>query len=763
MRKARVVVIGGGIAGASTAYRLAELGWEDILVLEQGASPRGATRHTPGLVYQLSPDDGLTKLLVDSIALYKKLRFEGRAGFIAVGSLRLASSRERLLELKRDHSRARALGLEARLLMAHEVKPMYPLLDPAGLQGALWFPTDGTLAGPHLLQALVKAAKSKGVEFLYHKKVVGFDKKDGRVIGVVTPEEDILCETVVLAAGVWNRELGRLIGANLPLIALQRQCMQTAPLAEVTALGVKALPNLHDPDHRFFLQQDHERLLLGGWEREPAAFFHDKVPAESSLMPFSPARFEEIQQGGAKRVPLLAKAEQAFKISALEDFTPDALPIVGPIQALHGLWIIGGFCGRGVAAAGAAGAALADWIVTNEHPFDLWSVDSRRFGDRPAKTGFVSGRAREAAGRRDDIAYPRVPFASERDQRVSSLHKELQSIGAVFAEAGGWERPQWFSHNELGADTTHVPSGWAAKNWSPAIVAEHRACRESAALFDLSSRAKFELTGEGASAFLDKLTGGIEAEGTAFRAIVRNARGGVECDMTVLRLSANHFRLLMDAERGPRSWNWIDSRRPRDGTAMLRDVTDDFCCLGLWGPKSREILSALCPGDLSHEGFPLGAARVLRVSGLGVLGARVSQVGELGWELHAPMKEGPKLWEAIMEAGKPLGIRPAGYRALETLRLEKGDFPMPLVCLTLDDPAVQALGGEAITQNSRVVGRVELAGFGYTVGKSIVYGSVAAKQSGVGMKLEIELFGERALATVVESPLYDPRGERVTI
>lgn len=807
MKQARVVIIGGGIAGSSIAYHLAELGWKDILVLEQGEPISGTTSHAPGLVGQLRSSASLTKMLMYSVSLYKKLRVNGERGFDPVGSLRLASSKDRLLELKRQASFARTVGLEARLLTAHEAQELFPLMSLAGVEGGLFLPTDGSARAVLLAAALAEAARAKGVVFQKNAKVVGFDVKDGRVTGVRTPEEDVACELVVLASGIWSAALGRLAGVRVPLVPMQHQYAMTEPLPAVQALGGRALPNLRDPDKLVYFRQDGEGLVLGGYERDPAPYFRDAIPGgpNPSVQSYSPVRFESLWEGCLERVPALKGASLIKKINGLESFTPDGEFLLGPAPELSGFWVACGFCAHGVSGSGGVGKALADWIVHGEPELDLWHMDIRRFAAHVSRAGYVAARATEVYATYYDVAFPNREKQSERGLKKSPMYEKLSQLGCVFGEKSGWERPNWFAWNETQAGAVPVPAGWAAKNWSPAIAAEHRACRESAALFDETSFSKLEVSGDGALAFLQRLTDNQmdKPEGSVTYTQMLNERGGIECDLTVTRLAKDRFRLVTGTAFGVHDAAWLSKHKPPDGSVSLKDVTDDYCCLGVWGPKARELLRAASSDDFSNEGFPYMTARQVRVGGLSVLAARVTYVGELGWEFYAPMKSGGKLWDALWEAGRPLGALPAGYRAIESLRLEKGyrywsadihseynpyeaglgfcvkldkgEFigkaalekfrsrpqDRKLCCLTLADPGRIAFDGEAILKDGLARGRVTSAGFGYTLGESIAYGYIPFSDSRPGTKLEVELFGERIPAVVRREPLYDPKNEKI--
>ncbi len=804
--QARVVIIGSGIAGSSIAYHLTERGWRDIVVLEQGPLIGGTTSHAPGLVGQLRSSVSLTKMLMYSVSLYRQLQVEGTPGYFPVGSLRLASSKERLEELKRQAGFARGVGLEVELIGPAEARRMFPLMDAQGVEGALWLPTDGSAKAPILAQALANAAREHGAVFYANMPVTGFGIQNSRVNAVQTPQGTIQAEHVVIATGIWSPRLGRMAGVNIPLIPMQHQYAQTAPLPELKGGSV---PNLRDPDHLVYFRQDNESLVLGGYERDPAPFDVDAIPATDhpTMLPFDPPRFESLLRNCIELVPTLRHTNLARRVNGLESFTPDGEFLLGEAPEVKGIWVACGFCAHGVSGSGGVGKMIAEWMVDGEPSLDLWHMDIRRFGAYTASRKYISTRVHEVYSTYYDIFYPAQERSSARNLRLSPVYRRLEELGAVFGEKAGWERPNYFSSNERLAEGQGwpTPKGWASRYWSPAIGAEHQATRERAALFDETSFSKIEIVGPGALAFLQSITDNQMDQpiGAITYTQMLNQHGGIECDLTVTRLAADRFHITTGTAFGNHDQSWMRRHLPADGSVSLNDITSSRCCLGLWGPKARDILQQISEDDLSNAAFPYLTAKHITIGQIPVLALRVTYVGELGWELYAPTEYGLKLWDTLWEAGLPLGLVAGGYRAIESLRLEKGyrywssdihseyhpyeaglgfavklqkgefngkaalerikaqGLTRKLCCLVLDDSSVVGLGGEPLLDGERVLGRVTSAGYGYTIRQSIAYGYLPMEYTTPGTRIQVQLFGERYDATVMKEPLYDPKNEKV--
>lgn len=804
---ARVVIIGSGIAGSSIAYHLSKLGWRDIVVLEQGELISGTTSHAPGLVGQLRSSVSLTKMLMHSVDLYRQLRVDDQPGYNEVGSLRVASSKERMEELKRQAGFARGVGLEVALLNAQETRALFPLMETKGVEGALYLPTDGSARATILAQALANEARLRGVNFCPQTRVTGIDVVNGQVRAVDTTQGRISTEIVVVATGIWSPRIGRMAGVSIPLVPMQHQWAMTEPLSELSDGLI--LPNLRDPDKLVYFRQDGQSMVIGGYERNPVAFAVDDIPdnANPTVHPFDAPRFADLMDNSIERIPTLQHIGLVKRINGLESFTPDGEFILGEAPEVHGFWVACGFCAHGVSGSGGVGKVMAEWIVNGEPELDLWHMDIRRFGAYAASRHYIATRVNEVYSTYYDISYPQQERSSARKLRISPLYDRLAELGAVFGEKAGWERPNWFESNSaLAAEQAWPePQGWAARSWSPAIGAEHQATRERVALFDETSFSKLEILGPGALAFLQRITDNQmdQPVGAITYTQMLNQRGGIECDLTVTRLAHDRFQIVTGTAFGTHDLSWLRRHMPHDGSVYINDITSSRCCIGVWGPLARDLVQSVSDNDFSNQAFPYLTAQSVTIGEIPVLALRVTYVGELGWELYAPMEYGLKLWDTLWEAGQQFGVVAAGYRAIESLRLEKGyrywstdihseynpyeaglsfavklkkgDFigraaleqvraegvTRKLCCMVLDDPAVVALGGEPLLDGSRVLGRVTSAGYGYTIHESIVYGYLPLAYTLPGTRVEVQLFGERYGAMVMKEPLYDPKNTKI--
>jgi len=811
---ARVVIIGSGIAGSSIAYHLTKLGWRDIVVLEQGPLINGTTSHAPGLVGQLRSSVSLTKMLMYSVELYKTLSVDGQPGYSEVGSLRLASSKERMAELRRQAGFAKGVGLEVELLSGSEAQRMFPLMSLEDVEGALYLPRDGSARAPILAQAMANAASERGARFYPDTQVTGITVSTGRVQAVETTQGRIATEIVVVATGVWSPRIGRMVGIAIPLIPMQHQYVMTAALPELSERTV--VPNLRDPDKLVYFRQDGASLVLGGYERNPVAFNVEAIgdSGNPTVQVFDPPRFDSLMAGSIERVPTLKDVALLKQVNGLESFTPDGEFILGESPEVRGFWAACGFCAHGVSGSGGVGKMVAEWIVEGEPSLDLWHMDIRRFGAYTASRRYIATRTHEIYSTYYDISYPAQERSSARKLRLSPVYNRLEELGAVFGEKAGWERPNWFAINETLAegqdwpregDHEGRPYGWAGRYWSPAIEVEHQATRERVALFDETSFSKIEVFGVGAATFLQRITDNQMEQpvGAITYTQMLNRRGGIECDLTVTRLAHDRFQIVTGTAFGLHDLSWIRSQMPDDGSVYVNDVTSSRCCIGIWGPRAREVMQRVSEHDFSNEAFPYLTAQQVTLGDIPGLALRVTYVGELGWEIYAPMEYGLKLWDTLWEAGQAFGMVAAGYRAIESLRLEKGyrywsadihseynpyeaglgfavklqkgDFigrealervkaegvRRKLCCLTLDNPGAVALGGEPLLDGERVLGRVTSGCYGYTVRQSIVYGYLPTEYATPGTVVEVQLFGERYRATVMKEPLFDPKNVKI--
>ncbi|MEE8534871.1 MAG: FAD-dependent oxidoreductase, partial [Kiloniellales bacterium] len=666
---AEIVIVGGGAIGCSIAYHLAKLGKRDVAVLEKSGLTQGATWHAAGLIGQLRGKRNLTRMLRDSVALYGKLEAEtGQAtDWKQVGSIRLASSEARWQEIRRSATTARSFGFELHLLSAQEAQRLFPLMTTEGVVGAAHIPTDGTIDPSSLTQALAKGARRRGVSFHEGVRVTGFTVKDRRITEVVTDHGTLRAEVVVNAAGMWARDLGALVGLRIPTAAVEHQYMVTEKMIDAP----DDLPTLRDPDKLFYLKPEVGGAALGGWEPNPPTFGARAMPPDfgCELLTSNFDRFEPIAIQAAERVPVLADIGIRTLINGPIPVSADGDPIMGPAPGLGNFFVACGFT-AGIAACGGAGRAMAQWIVDGDPGMDLWDFDIRRFGPHHGNSRYLHERAVESYGRYYGIHFPAEERQSGRGARRSPLYGLLKGHRAVFGAKFGWERPNWFAPE--GVEPVDQPS-FDKPNWFGPVGEEHRAVRERAALIDVSSFSKFEISGRDAFKFLQGLAANDldQAPGRVTYTQLCNEGGGIEADLTISRLDDDRFYVVTGSGFGVRDANWITSHMPRDGSVYFRDVTSSKAVINLCGPRARELLARISDDDLGNEAFPYMAAHELCIGYAPVLAVRVSYVGELGWELHLPVEYAVHVYDLLWEAGRAFGLVNAGYRAIESLRMEK--------------------------------------------------------------------------------------------
>ena len=793
--RARCVIIGGGVAGTSIAFHLADLGYKDVVLLDRKELTSGSTFHSAGLVGQLRSSVSLTKMMMHSVELYRRLD----PGWVECGGIRLACTPERWEETRRQAGWAKTFGLPLELISAEEAQEKFPLMVTDNVIGASWLPTDGYLDPSMLTYALAEGAREGGAQIFINTRVTAIHTKDGAVTGVSTERGDIECEVVVNAAGMFAAEIGRLAGVRIPIIPMAHEYVVTQPFRERDG----HIATMRDPDHLIYFREEGGGLVWGGYERASAPWALrdggrglDDIPADFNgrLLEEDWDRFEEIVGFAQMRVPALTDTRVTRLINGPEAFTPDGEFCLGETE-VRGLFVAAGFCAHGLAGAGGVGKVMAEWIAGGEPELDLWAMDVRRFGAHFRSPSYTVKRVREVYETYYDIKYPNHERSAGRPLRVSPVYDWHREHGAVFGEKSGWERVNWYAANEAAGDESLRPRGWAGMHWSPAIGAEHTACREAAALFDESSFAKIEVSGPGAAELLERLCDNRVARevGRITYTQMLNRRGGIECDFTVSRLAEDRFGIVTGTAFGRHDLGWI-AKHAGDGV-RVDDVTSRWACAGLWGPKARDVLAGATTDDLD---FGYMRWRELTVGDVPVRALRVTYVGELGWEIYCPMEYGSALWRTLWEAGQPHGLVAGGYRAIDSLRLEKGyrvwgaditpdDTPYEggvgfcvradkdflgkdaldeqparrLCCLTLADPRAVALANEPVRAGGEIVGRVTSGGYGYTVGRSIAYAYLPAEHAAAGTEIAVEIFGEWVEGEVANEPLLDPEGLRI--
>ena len=817
--RARTVVVGAGIVGASAAYHLAELGDADVLVLDQGPlfETGGSSSHAPGLAFQTNGSRMMCRIAQESVALYATLDVNGEPGWYGVGGIEVATTEARMQELKRRLGFARSYGLErAELLTPPETAEKIPLLDPSTILGAYHVPTDGIAKAVTIATALARAAEANGVAFEGGVTVTGFDVRDGRVHGVRTDRGNVECERVLLCAGIWGPTVGAMAGVAIPLVAVQHQLVWTDPVAGLEGETREvAHPILRHQDMAMYFRHRKDHYAVGSYRHEPIVTPQQMLrrPGDGpapSLMPFTPADFEVAEAEAARLLPALegrmGPADPERSINGMFSFTPDAGSIVGESASVRGVWICEAVW---VTHAGGFGKHVAEWIVSGEPSIDMAEADANRFYPFMTTPPYVLERGKQQYREVYDILHPRQQMERPRRLRLTPFYERHRELGAEFVTSAGWERPEWFEAN-AGIVPSDAPwvrrDGWAAQLWSPIEGAEHLATRSKAALFDLTPFAKLDVEGPDALEYLERICANRidRPVGTIVYTAMLTDSGGIRCDLTIARKGEELFRVVTGGGSGQHDLAWM--RRQIGGHERVRitERTGSLFALGLWGPRAREILGAVTDADLGNDAFPYMSARYLHVGEVGPVWAqRISYAGELGWELYGQFAMGDRTWDLLWGAGREQGLIPAGLGAFDTLRLEKGyrlwgqdidtehdpfeaglGFAVKmdkgefqgrealarrlergptgkLACMTLDDPAAVVLGKEPLRSGERVVGYATSAGYGYSVGRCIVYGYLPVELAVPGTPVEVEYFDERLPATVAEDPLWDPKGERL--
>lgn len=803
---AQIVVIGGGIIGCSTAYHLARDHKADVVLLEQGKITSGSTWHAAGLVGQLRASASITRVLKYSVELYKGLAAETGldTGWKMTGCLRLATNADRWTEYRRLATTARSFGMEMHLVSPEEVKRMWPLMDVSDLVGASWLPTDGQASPSDITQSLAKGARMHGAKLHEGVTVTGFQMEGRRITGVVTDQGTIACEKVVNCGGMWAREIGAMAGITVPLQPVKHQYIVTERIAGLSPDA----PTLRDPDRRTYFKEEVGGLVMGGYEPNPQGWVQGDIPKnwEFRLFDDDYDHFAQHLEQAIARVPALEQTGVKQMINGAESFTPDGNFILGPAPECANMYVGAGFNAFGIASGGGAGWVLAEWVMRDEAPLDLWVVDIRRFSGLHRDRQWVFDRTMEAYGKHYTIGFPHEEYESGRPRITSPLYERLKGHRAVFGSKLGWERPNWFAPEGMEARDIY---SMGRQNWFAPVGAEHAHVREKVGVFDQSSFAKYELSGPQAAEALEHICAGRVARevGQLTYTQLLNSRGGIEADLTVGRLAEDRFYIVTGTGFRTHDMAWIADHLPGAG-CVLEDVTEGWGVLSLMGPLAREVLAKVTTADVSNAAFPFGHLREIAIAGAKVRALRVTYVGELGWELHVPLAQTGAVFDALMAAGGA-DIRPVGYRALESLRLEKGyrawssditpnDTPFeaglgwavkmkgntpfigraaleavqgkPLVKrfagFTLDDPDAVLVGRETILRDGVPVGYLTSGGYGYTLGKSIGYGYVrhaegVTEEWLAAGRYDLVVAGEVLPATLALRPLVDPEGARI--
>ncbi|MEV4250712.1 FAD-dependent oxidoreductase [Streptosporangium canum] len=698
---ARAVVIGGGVAGCSVAYHLARLGWSEVILVERHELTEGTTWHSAGFVGQLRSTVTQTKMIMYSAGLYPELaELTGMdPGWHGVGGLRLATTPERVEESLRLAGAGETYGLGLSVLSGAEAKEMLPLLDVRDVRAALWLPGDGWLDPALLARALAAGAEKLGVRIFTGTRVTGLDVVGGEVSGVRlalgAEEWSVQADTVVIAAGAASGRVGRLAGVDIPVVPIKHQYVVTEPFDVPSSM-----PTVRDPDNIVYFREEGGGILVGGYIRTPEIWdTGNPLEEPRTLFAADMPKFQESWDSAARRVPALGRTGIVKVVHGPEAFTPDGEFLLGE-TAVRGLWAAAGFCVHGLAAAGGVGKIMAEWIVDGSPEYDVFGMDLRRFGGHARSSSWARAKALDSYSKYYDIVYPGEERTAARPLRRSPAWVRHAELGAEFGEKSGWERVNWFESN-AGPSPEARPAGWAGRVWSPAIRQECLATRDAAGLFDQTSFSKLEISGHQALMRLQRVCAGQldRPPGSIVYTQLLNERGGIEADLTVTRLAEDRFRLVTGTAFGVHDAAWL-----RGHGLDVRDVTSAHACYCLWGPRALDILGTLSDDDLT---FGYMRAREISVGNVPVLAQRVTFVGEFGWELYCPSEYGLTLWDTLMEAGTPYGMRPAGYRAIDSMRLEKG-YRVWGMDITPETTPVEAGLGFAVAKDKDFLGRSAL-------------------------------------------------------
>ena len=807
---AQVVIIGGGIVGASIAYHLTELGWTDVVLLERNTLTSGTTWHAAGLVGCLRATQNMTRLAAYSAELYESLeRDMGHAtGFQKVGSLSVAANPERMEELVRGAGMASAFDVEVDIISAEDLVSRWPLLNPEGIVGGAWIPGDGQASPVDTTMALAAVARERGARIFEGVSVERIRTEGGRAIGVETDQGPMDAEHVVTAAGMWSHKLGRDVGVNIPLHACEHFYLVTEPIEGLPA----SLPVLRDQDRCIYVKTEAGRLMVGAFEPVAKPYGMGGLPTDQPFLQLDEdwEHLAPVYEAACERIPILADVGIRLFFNGPESFTPDDRYLLGETPELRNHWVATGFNSIGMQSAGGAGKVLAEWIVNGRPPMDLWDVDVRRMQSFQTNSRYLHDRSIEALGLLYAMHWPFRQVETARGVRRSPVHDRLVALGACLGEGGGWERPNWYAPE--GVEPVYEYT-YGRQNWFEHSAAEHRACREGAAYFDQTSLAKLLVQGPDACAVLNRISSAdVDVEpGTSVYTTWLNDRGGIEADLTVNRLDEERFLVVTAFSTQVKDADWIARHTPDGARRTVTDVTSGYAVLGVFGPRARNIVAPLTDADLSNEAFPFGTLQEIDLAYARAIAVRRTYMGELGWELYVPTEFALGAFDALWESGAPNGLVAAGYHAMNSLRMEKayrhwgddiGDEDTPLeaglswgvafdkpggfighdalvaqrdtgvtrrlVQFRLDDPGPLLYHDEPVLRDGQLVGRITSGMYGHTVGAALGMSYVDCEPGTPRAQVlegtfEVDVNGVLVPATASYRPFYDPDSLRIRL
>ncbi|MFG1931945.1 FAD-dependent oxidoreductase [Mycobacterium sp. NPDC048908] len=818
MTTPRVVIIGAGIVGANLADELTARGWDRVTVLDQGPLPLtgGSSSHAPGLVFQTNATKAMTDFARYTVEKFAAMDLDGQWCFNHVGGLEVATTPQRLAELHRRQGWATSWGVEATVLEPDDCLRMHPLLDESKILGGLYVPTDGLAKAPRVVVALVRRAQARGAVFRDSTKVTGIEHSGGHVTGVTTQEGTVPADIVVSCAGFWGPDVGAMVGMDVPLLPLAHQYVKTDQIPQLVGRNTEAseagLPILRHQDQDLYFREVVDCLGIGSYAHRPMPVdLRDLTDAADvsassmpSMLPFTDEDFVGPWEQCKLLLPCLERAKVDSGFNGIFSFTPDGGPLIGESSDISGFWIA-----EAVWVTHSAGVAraVAQLLVDGRSDTDVHTCDVHRFEEIQLAPDYVAETSQQNFIEVYDILHPLQPRLSPRDLRVSPFHVRQKELGAVFLESAGWERPHWYEANA--PLLQHLPSAWTPPprdDWSsqfhsPIAAAEAWRTRTSVAMYDMTPLKRLEIAGPGALPLLQRLTTGKmdKSVGSVTYTLLLDDAGGVRSDLTVARLAQDRFQV---GANGNIDLDYFRRHAAADAGVQVRDITGATCCIGLWGPRARDIASALSHDDFSNESFKYFRTKPVRIGGVPVTAMRLSYVGELGWELYTSAEYGLRLWDVLWAEGQKHGVIAAGRAAFNSLRIEKGyrswgtdmttehnpyeaglgfavsaektDFigwtalqgvsdstiQRRLMTVVIDDRVSVVMGGEPVFVDGRPAGYVTSAAFGHTVGAPVAYAWLPASAT-EGTHIEIQYFDRRVAATVAAEPLVDPEMTRI--